>query len=40
MRWPWQSDKVFPASVLDGDPTEVANDIIEFPDGPVSRGAK
>ena len=32
------AQKVFPTSVLDGDPTEVANDVIEFPEGPPRRG--
>ena len=33
------AQKVFPTSVLDGDPTEVANDVIEFPRGPPKARA-
>jgi len=32
------AQKVFPTSLLDGDPTEVANDVIVFPEGPAGRG--
>ena|SRR5690349_8261534 len=32
------AQKVFPTSVLDGDPTEVANDVIEFPEVPRRAG--